>query len=291
MSLHLIARLGLLNFAMTKLLSLSCLILLTSIGEAQENPLPALPDAHLKFEEHDGVKYIEWTNVDTLGGTVMLTPEKPALILIVQSIEESVNNNTDDDAGGRLQATAYLDANYDTPKKKAWQASLRADRGAIKDDFYVAIADETRNHAPVYTYFNLINGKKLYVSNAPLLSILTDNNHRFIGYQCQFDPDETPKAGDNLIGIVSYGDEHQVTRQLTISGPTNPDLPRPTTPYLQLKINNKTIQSGVYEDVAPTTCEAILHLDDKTPVIIPFDANGPLLDKVKGLPNGYSIKD
>jgi len=224
---------------------------------------------------------------------------KPTAFLITQDLSSSVQMLPDTPPTAKLKSQAWTGTG-DFPRKLLWTIETDGNSAAIEDRLYAVTRDGFEDDFTTYTYFRMADGKKIFTSNTPLLTVYTNDDigiPRHIGFQDQFGDKELPKAlvDKKIAGFVTYGDDHGVTKTIGIFGWPTDDKPSPPSAYLKYNQTRVEDHELYLRENKETGTAALSHfsvvivLSDGIEVEIPVENDVPQLDKAR-LPKGYTLE-
>jgi len=164
-----------------------------------------------------------------------------------------------------------------------WTAHEKANAGEIRDLFYRFTAWGCCDSPNVYTYYSLLLGKKLYVTNFDLLEINGKGegplSARFVG----FGYDVVSNRGRDP--VLQYGTYKNVSQKFSIHSSKD----YYDTPEIVGTVNDKSEKYHLNLFGAPFTFVVVIRYADGAELRIPVEDDAIRLDKVV-LPKGYSIR-
>jgi len=198
-------------------------------------------------------------------------------------LEESYRNeNTPGIEGMRGDATvkAWTMGNA-RQRELRWTINEKANAGEIRDRFFRLAAWGCCDSPNVYTYYNLLSGKKLYVSNSDLLEIRGKGEGplaaRFVGFGYDMNsPGHDP--------VLQYGTDKEVAQRFALhSGKNYYD-----TPEVFGGAKNKLEKYHLDLSDPPLSFVFVVRYPGEAEIRIPVE-NDMIRPEKATLPKGYSI--
>lgn len=203
-----------------------------------------------------------------------------ALLLLEQSFR---NERTDGLEGvkGTATVTAWT-LKPNRPRQLRWTIQETGNEGAIYGRFYRVTAWGCCDVPVVHSYYNLLTGRKMYVSNADLLEVQGDENGplavRYIafGYSGLSKLDQPPE--------LQFGTDKQIAQRFSVESSRKYfDAP-------QLFVSTgDTLEKSLDLRGSPMKFTIVLKYDDGVLLRIPVEGNAIHPEKA-ALPEGYSLR-
>jgi hypothetical protein len=199
-------------------------------------------------------------------------------------LEETYHNeNTPGIEGMRGEATVKawtMGAAHQ--RELRWTAHEKANTGEIQERFFRLTAWGCCDAPNVYTYYSLLSGKKLYVSNSDLLEIRGKGEgplaFRYVGFG--FDMNNLSHDP-----VLEYGTDKDIAQRFSIhSGKSYYEAPE-----VLGAANGKFEKYHLDLSSSPLTFEIVLRYPGQTELRIPVENDAIHLEKAT-LPKGYSIR-
>jgi hypothetical protein len=198
--------------------------------------------------------------------------------------EKYHNENTPGIEGMRGDATVRAwTLNNPRQRELRWTAREKANEGEIRDLFFRFAAWGCCDSPNVYTYYSLLSGKKLYVTNFDLLEINGTGegplSARFVG----FGYDVVSNQGHDP--VLQYGTYKNISTRFSIhSGKDYYD-----TPEVFGTAGGKSEQYHLNLYGSPFTFVIAIHFPGDSELRIPVE-NDVIRPEKAVLPKGYSIR-
>jgi hypothetical protein len=199
-------------------------------------------------------------------------------------LEENYRNeNTPGIEGMRGDATVKA-WTIDTARRRAlrWTIGGKANAGEIRERFFRLTAWGCCDSPNVYTYYNLLSGKKLYVTNSDLLEIRGMGEGplaaRFVGFGYDMNnPGQDP--------VLQYGTDKDVAQRFALhSGKNYYD-----TPEVLGAARNQLEKYHLDLSDSPLTFFIVVRYPGEAEIRIPVE-NDAIRPEKATLPKGYSIR-
>jgi hypothetical protein len=202
-----------------------------------------------------------------------------ALLLLEETFH---NENTDGVEGARGKATVKAwTLQPGRPREPRWTIQETGNEGEIQDRFFRVTAWGCCDVPVVYSYYNLLTGKKVYVSNSELLEVRGEDYPRGVrrvafGYGSMGELNQAP--------LLQYGTDREASQRFSvISSREYYDAPHvfvSTDGNLERSLDLRG--SGL-------TFVIVLKYADGTELHIPVEADVVRTEKAV-LPEGYSLR-
>jgi|SRR5277367_57915 len=200
-------------------------------------------------------------------------------------LEENYHNeNTPGIEGMRGDATvkAWTMTNS-RERKMRWTAHEKANEGEVRDLFFRFAAWGCCDSPNVYTYYNMLSGKKMYVTNSDLLEIRGKGegplSARFVG----FGYDVVNNQGHDP--MLQYGTYKNISQRVSIR--TGKDYYE--TPEVLGDANGKSEKYHLDLSESPFTFVIVVHYSGESEVRIPVENDVLRLEKAV-FPKGFSLQ-
>jgi hypothetical protein len=200
-------------------------------------------------------------------------------------LEENYHNeNTPGIEGMRGDATvkAWTMTNPHQ-REMRWTAHEKANEGEVRDLFFRFAAWGCCDSPNVYTYYNMLSGKKMYVTNSDLLEVRGKGegplSARFVG----FGYDVVNNQGHDP--VLQYGTYKTISQKVSIH--TGKDYYE--TPEVLGDANGKSEKYHLDLSDSPFTFVIVVRYSGESEVRIPVENDVIRLDKAV-LPKGYSLQ-
>ena len=202
-----------------------------------------------------------------------------ALLLLEETFR---NEHTDGLEGVRGKATVRAwTLQPGRPRELRWTIQETGNEGEIQDRFFRVTAWGCCDVPVVYSYYNLLTGKKMYVSNADLLEVRGDDYPRGVrlvafGYGSMGQLSQPP--------VLQYGTDSKVSQRFSIiSSREYYDAPKVFVSADGNLVSSLDLRgSGL-------TFVIVLKYSDGTELRIPVEADAIRPEKAL-LPEGYSLR-
>jgi len=202
-----------------------------------------------------------------------------ALLLLEETFH---NEHTDGLEGVRGKATVRAwTLQPGRPRELRWTIQETGNEGEIQDRFFRVTAWGCCDVPVVYSYYNLLTGKKMYVSNADLLEVRGDDYPRGVrlvafGYGSMGQLSQPP--------VLQYGTDSKVSQRFSIiSSREYYDAPKVFVSADGNLVSSLDLRgSGL-------TFVIVLKYSDGTELRIPVEADAIRPEKAL-LPEGYSLR-
>ena len=167
------------------------------------------------------------------------------------------------------------------PRELRWTIQETGNEGEIQDRFFRVTAWGCCDVPVVYSYYNLLTGKKMYVSNADLLEVRGDDYPRGVrlvafGYGSMGQLSQPP--------VLQYGTDSKVSQRFSIiSSREYYDAPK------VFVFDDGNLVSSLDLRGSGLTFVIVLKYSDGTELRIPVEADAIRPEKAL-LPEGYSLR-
>lgn len=202
-----------------------------------------------------------------------------ALLLLEETFH---NEQTDGVEGLRGKATVKAwTLQRGRPREPRWTIEETGNEGEIQDRFFRVTAWGCCDIPTVYSYYNLLTGKKVYVSNTDLLEVRGDDfprGVRFVafGYGSMTELNQPP--------LLQYGTDKTVSQRLSvISSREYYDAPR------MFVSSGGDLETSLDLRGTGLTFVIVLKYADGTELRIPVEADVVRPERAV-LPRGYSLR-
>jgi hypothetical protein len=202
-----------------------------------------------------------------------------ALLLLEETFH---NERTDGVEGLRGKATVKAwTLQRGRPREARWTIEETGNEGEIQDRFFRVTAWGCCDVPVVYSYYSLLTGKKIYVSNTDLLEVRGDDFPRGVrlvafGYGSMAELNQPP--------LLQYGTDKTVSQRLSvISSREYYDAPR------MFVSTGGDLETSLDLRGAGLTFEIVLRYGDGTELRIPVEADVVRPERAV-LPEGYSLR-
>jgi hypothetical protein len=199
-------------------------------------------------------------------------------------LEESYQNERTDGLEGVREKTAVKAWTMEPSGQRElrWTLQEAGNEGEVRDRFFRVTAWGCCDIPVVYSHYNLLTGKKLYVSNSDLLEIRGDGDgpqaSRYVafGYAGVSQLSQPPR--------LQYGNDKNVAQSFSLSSSREYyDAP-------QMFVAEKTkLEKSLDLRGSPLTFTIVLKYDDGVQLKIPVEADAIHPEKAV-LPKGYSFR-
>lgn len=169
----------------------------------------------------------------------------------------------------------------DLQRELRWTLQAKANEGDVRGRFYRAIEWGCCDVPIVYSYYGILDGKKLYVTNSDLLEAWFGEgppNRRYVGFGYSV-LDQRNKHPQ-----LQYGTDTEVLQRFTLVSPKE----YYEAPEVFLSDGAK-LEKSLNRIGEAKSFSIVLKYADGTQLLIPVDSDRLRLEKAK-LPNGYTLR-
>lgn len=197
--------------------------------------------------------------------------------------EDYHNENTPGIEGTRGDATVEAwTITSPHQREMRWTAHEKANEGEVRDPFFRFAAWGCCDFPNVYTYYNMLSGKKMYVTNSDLLEVTGQGegplSARFVG----FGEDVNNRGHDP---VLQYGTYQGISQKVSIhSGKDYYE-----TPEVLGNANSKSEKYHLDLSNSAFTFVIVVRYPGASDVRIPVENDVIRLEKAV-LPKGYSLR-
>lgn len=183
-------------------------------------------------------------------------------------------------SNGKVTVNAWALKNREQ-RELRWTLQASANEGDVRDRFYRAIEWGCCDVPVVYTYYHILDGKKLYVTNSDLLEVWFGEgplNRRYIGfgYSVVDKKSQYPQ--------LQYGTDKEVLQRFSLVSQKE----YYEAPEVFLSLGTELEKSLNLID-EPRFFSIVLKYSDGTQLLIPVEADAIRPEKAK-LPKGYTLQ-
>ena len=171
-------------------------------------------------------------------------------------------------SNGKVAVNAWTLKNREQ-RELRWTLRARANEGDVRDRFYRAIEWGCCDVPVVYSYYHILDGKKLYVTNSDLLEV-------WFGYSVLDKKSQYPQ--------LQYGTDKEVLQRFSLVSPKE----YYEAPEVFLSLGTELEKSLNLID-EPRSFSIVLKYSDGTQLLIPVEADAIRPEKAK-LPKGYTLQ-
>jgi hypothetical protein len=199
-------------------------------------------------------------------------------------LEETYHNErTDGMEGVRGNATVKAwTVQHGRQRELRWAFKENGNEGGVRDRFFRVTAWGCCDAPVVYSYYNVLTGKKLYVSNSDLLEVWGEGDGpqawRYVafGYAGINDLSRPPQ--------LQYGTDKKVAQRFSVvSSREYYDAPK------VLLSKNEKVEKSLDLRGSPMNFTIVLKYQDGVELRVPVEADAIRLDMAQ-LPKGYSLR-
>ena len=204
-----------------------------------------------------------------------------ALLLLEESFH---NERTDGIEGMKGNATVKgwtLEANR--PRQLRWTIRETGNEGAIQERFYRVTAWGCCDTPVVYSYYNLLTGKKMYVSNSDLIEVRGDENGplavRYIafGYPGLSALNQPPE--------LQFGTDNKIAQRFSVESSRKYF----EAPQIFVSTTSQNLEKSLDLRGSPMNFTIVLKYSDGVLLYIPVEGNAIRPEKAV-LPQGYLLR-
>ena len=199
-------------------------------------------------------------------------------------LEETYHNERTpglEGAYGRIAVNAWTLKNGQQ-RELRWTLQARGNEGDVRDRFYRAVEWGCCDVPVVYSYYGILDGKKLYVTNSDLLKVWFGEgplNSRYIGfgYSVLDKKSQYPQ--------LQYGTDKEVLQRFSLVSSAQ----YYEAPQVFLSVGGKLEESPLNLIGEPRSFSIVLKYPDGTQLQIPVEADAIRPEKAR-LPKGYTLR-
>jgi len=198
-------------------------------------------------------------------------------------LEETYHNERTpgiEGTNGKITVNAWTLKNGQQ-RELRWTLQARGNEGEVRDRFYRVIEWGCCDVPVVYSYYDILDGKKLYVTNSELLEVWFGEgplNSRYIGfgYSVLDKKSQYPQ--------LQYGTDKEVLQRFSLVSSAQ----YYETPQVFLSVGTKQ-EKSLNLIGEPRSFSILLKYADGTQLQIPIEADAIRPEKAK-LPKGYTLR-
>lgn len=198
-------------------------------------------------------------------------------------LEETYHNERTpgkDGTNGKIAVNAWT-LKSGQQRELRWTLEARGNEGDVRDRFYRAIEWGCCDVPDVYSYYDILNGKKLYVTNSELLEVWFGEgpvNSRYIGFGYSVLDSKSPYPQ------LQYGTDKEVLQRFSlVSSAQDYEVPQ-----VFLSVGTK-LEKSLNLIGGPRSFSIVLKYLDGTQLQVPIEADAIRPEKAK-LPKGYTLR-
>ncbi len=249
----------------------------TSIGQ-KTVPYRAESSAYI-IESKDALKYVTENRSFRFEEVLGDTGNYEALLLL----EETYHNERTpgiEGTDGEITVNAWTLTNRQQ-RVLRWALKAKANEGDVRDRFYRAIEWGCCDVPIVYSYYGILDGKKLYVTNSDLLEVWFGEgplNSRYVGFGYSVLDKNTKYP------LLQYGTDKEVLQHFSLVSPKEYF----EAPQVFLSVGTE-LEKSLNRIGEPRSFSIVLKYPDGTQLTVPVEADKIRPEKAK-LPDGYSLR-
>jgi len=198
-------------------------------------------------------------------------------------LEETYHNERTpgiEGTNGKITVNAWTLKNGQQ-RELRWTLQARGNEGDVRDRFYRAIEWGCCDVQDVYSYYDILDGKKLYVTNSDLLEVWFGEgplNCRYIGfwYSGLDKKSQYPQ--------LQYGTDKEVLQRFSLVSPAG----YYEAPQVFLSVG-KELDKSLNLIGEPRSFSIVLKYPDGKQVLIPVESDAIRPEKAK-LPKGFTLR-
>lgn len=199
-------------------------------------------------------------------------------------LEETYHNEHTDFIEG-IRGTATVKAwtlKRGRQRELRWTFQEKGNEGAVQDRLFRIAAWGCCDIPVVYSYYNLLSGKKLYVSNSELLEVRGDGEGPLMSRYVAFGFDVINKQSQ--YPVLQYGTDKKIAQKFSIVSSKE----YYEAPEIFVSANDK-LEESLDLRGSPMNFVIVLKYLDGTELRIPVEADAIRPHKM-ALPQGYTIR-